>query len=231
MEIFGAQDELPLDLCLRELRTADVAVVIVGPHYGSLVPAGDSSYTHEEFREARRRGIPTLAFVLEPGANLAVAEQEKLDAFRNEVGQLLTFKKTTIERLSADVLAALGAAQYDGRIGHHYALFQQWPRYFRSELSTATEVRRLFNHLTPFYGRKEELNSLLQFGSSNGLGLLLIGHGGSGKSRLLLEFARASPDNAVLFVDRSADWSASDIQRLPGTPTILVIDCSHGRRS
>src|SRR5690348_14636908 len=65
MEVFGARDDLPLDTCLKELRNADVAVVIIGPRYGSLTPAGDVSYTHEEFREARRRGIPVLAFVLD----------------------------------------------------------------------------------------------------------------------------------------------------------------------
>jgi hypothetical protein len=62
MEVFGARPEVPLDVCLRELRTADVAVVIIGPRYGSWIPAGDVSYTHEEFREAQCRGIPVLAF-------------------------------------------------------------------------------------------------------------------------------------------------------------------------
>ena len=51
MEIFGARPELPLDTCLAEIRKCDAAIIVVGPRYGSLTPAGDVSFTHEEFRE------------------------------------------------------------------------------------------------------------------------------------------------------------------------------------
>ena len=38
MEQFGAQSDPPIEVCLRELRKADVVVLIVGPRYGSRLP-------------------------------------------------------------------------------------------------------------------------------------------------------------------------------------------------
>ena len=70
MEIFGARPELPLESCLAEIRKCDALILIVGPRYGALTDAGDVSFTHEEFREACRRGIPALAFILPPVANV-----------------------------------------------------------------------------------------------------------------------------------------------------------------
>ena len=63
MEQFGAQAQPPIDVCLREIRKAEAVVLLVGPRYGSLLPQG-VSYTHAEFREARSRGIPILAFAI-----------------------------------------------------------------------------------------------------------------------------------------------------------------------
>ena len=61
MERFGAQPQAPIDVCLREVRKADVVVLLIGPRYGSLLPQS-ISYTHAEFRAAQGAGIPVLAF-------------------------------------------------------------------------------------------------------------------------------------------------------------------------
>src|SRR3972149_4189989 len=59
-ESFGAQPHVPVDVCLREVRKADVVVLLIGPRYGSLLPQGITC-THAEFREAQGAGTPVLA--------------------------------------------------------------------------------------------------------------------------------------------------------------------------
>ena len=54
MEVFGARDDLPLETCLKELRNADVAVVVIGPRYGSLTPAGIGG---KQFRQISHTGV------------------------------------------------------------------------------------------------------------------------------------------------------------------------------
>ena len=60
MERFGARPAIPLDVCLSELRSSDIVILLVGPRYGSLLPQG-MSYTHAEYREAQSAGVPVIA--------------------------------------------------------------------------------------------------------------------------------------------------------------------------
>lgn len=89
MEIFGARPELPLESCLAEIRKCDALILIVGPRYGALTDAGDVSFTREGFREACRRGIPVLAFILPPAADAPDEEQQRLREVTAEVGQVI----------------------------------------------------------------------------------------------------------------------------------------------
>jgi len=74
MEDFGARGEPPLEVSLSEVRSADVAIVIAGPRYGSLDESSGLSITHLEFREAQEYGIPVLAFSLHEDASLPEGE-------------------------------------------------------------------------------------------------------------------------------------------------------------
>jgi len=42
MEQFGAQLQMSIDVCLREIRKAEVVILLIGPRYGSLLPQGIS---------------------------------------------------------------------------------------------------------------------------------------------------------------------------------------------
>lgn len=233
MEQFGAQDQPPIETCLRSLRLAEAVVLLVGPRYGSLLPQG-ISYTHAEFREARERGIPVLAFVVPPADNLDPKEKERLDNFLAEVGSVSTYdrldKSESRDRLSPKILAALSTAKARGDLGTKYSIFQPFDRVFALQLS---DPSTLFNHLSPYIGRGTQLTRLVDFLKGTEPLLILKAAGGSGKSRLLLEAARlAAADKGlpkVLFVDTGAQWSAADIALLPITPTVLVFDDAHRR--
>jgi hypothetical protein len=233
MERFGAQPQIPIDVCLREVRKADVVVLLVGPRYGSLLPQG-ISYTHAEFREAQGAGTAILAFRIPDDPSLPNEESGHLAAFVTEVGGASTFDRLlpteSLERLSARVLAALSSARDRGELAHRFSVFQKYERFFAAQLG---DTSALFNHEGPFIGREQQLERLTEFINGTEPVLLLKAPGGSGKSRLLLEAAKAAaqrPDAPhVLFVDSAASWSAEDINLLPSAPTVLVFDDAHRR--
>jgi len=233
MEQFGAQAQPPIDVCLREIRKAEAVVLLVGPRYGSLLPQG-VSYTHAEFREARSRGIPILAFAIPTDPDLTTEERDQLEAFLTEVGSVATYDKLasgeSLDRVSAKVLAALSSAKDRGDLRSRYSIFQPYDQFFAPQLQSGGA---LFNHRGPFLGRETQMKSIVDFISGPEALFLLKAPGGAGKSRLLLEAARTlstgSSARKVLFVDAGAQWSAEDITRLPSAPTVLVFDDAHRR--
>ena len=228
MEDFGAQGMPPLDVCLRQLRDSDVVVLIVGPRYGSELPDG-VSYTHAEFREAQARTVPLLAFRLTPDPTLEPRERDKLDGFLAEVGRAVKWDSAAEDTLPATVMAALRKAESRGELIGRFSLFQPYERYFQPFLGQGAPV---FNHDGPFIGRRDHLKALADFISGAGGLLVLKAPGGAGKSRLLLEAAKAASaggTSKVLFVDSDARWAAADINRLPDVPTVLIFDDAHRR--
>jgi hypothetical protein len=228
MEDFGAQSVPPLDVCLRQLRDSDVVALIVGPRYGSELPDG-ISYTHAEFREAQARSVPVLAFHLTPDPTLELRERDKLDNFLAEVGRAVTWDSAAVDSLPATVMAALRKAESRGELIGRFSLFQPYERYFQPFLGVGAPV---FNHDGPFIGRRDQLQALTDFISGAGGLLVLKAPGGAGKSRLLLEAARATSaggTSKVFFVDPDASWTAADVNRLPDVPTVLIFDDAHRR--
>ena len=234
MERFGAQPAVPLDVCLGEVRISDVAILLVGPRYGSLLPQG-ISYTHAEYREAQGAGIPVIAIRIPDDEGLDAEERAQLKAFAAEVGSTTTYDflapDERLERISPKVLAALTSARNRGDIGHRFSVFQEYERYFGPLL---LQGRALLTHEGPFVGRVEELEQIQSFIDGPEPLLILEAPGGSGKSRLLLEAAKAASQRAgtprIYFADPSASWSPSDINLLPVTsPAIVVFDDGHRR--
>ena len=233
MERFGAQPQAPIDVCLREVRKADVVVLLIGPRYGSLLPQG-ISYTHAEFREAQGAGIRVLAFRIPYASDLTSDERDRLDSFVIEVGSTATYDDLLpdepLELLSAKVLAALSSAKNRGELGHCFSLFQKYERFFAPQLGNTSAF---VNHKGPFLGRDHQLARLTEFITGSEPVLLLKAPGGSGKSRLLLEAAKKAkqqPDAPqILFVDSAATWSADDINLLPAVPVVLIFDDAHRR--
>lgn len=94
MERFGAEAIPPLDVCYRELETAQIYICALGMRYGSIDAKTGKSYTQLEFEKARELGKPTLVFLIDE-SNVAFKLNE-IDL--GEPGEKLAeFKKTIKE--------------------------------------------------------------------------------------------------------------------------------------
>ena len=233
MEKFGARPTVPLEVCLSELRSSDIVIMLIGPRYGSLLPQG-ISYTHAEYREAQGAGLPVIAIHIPDDEGLDPEERARLKAFVEEVGSTTTYDSLapneSLDRISPKVLAALTSARNRGDIGHRFSVFQEYERYYQPLLQGPA----LFTHGGRFVGREQELEQIQSFIDGSGPLLILEAPGGRGKSRLLLEAARAASQRRrkprIYFADPSASWSPSDINFLPVTsPAIVVFDDGHRR--
>ena len=88
---FGAVPTSPQQACLDGVQQSDVYVGIFGERYGTRVASGLSP-TEEEFREAERRGLDMLCFVLD--GTLDPDQQKFIDSIKGyEHGKMLAFYK------------------------------------------------------------------------------------------------------------------------------------------
>lgn len=118
MELFSAADEEQWEIIKETIDSTDYYVLIVGQRYGSVIQYGEDagiSYTEKEFRYAKEKGIPILAFIIDDSVPLTkdyidtdVAKIEKLVAFKATVkdGRLVEWWKTP-EELAQKVTTAL----------------------------------------------------------------------------------------------------------------------------
>ncbi len=97
-ELEPASPERALEGCLRSLDGCQVYLLIVGVGYGSLV--GELSITHAEYRRAKAKGLPVLAFIRggrslkrEEGTAALLAELD-VDGFKyKRFGNVITLQK------------------------------------------------------------------------------------------------------------------------------------------
>lgn len=95
MEIFGAADEEQWEIIKDTIDSSDYYVLLIAHRYGSIIRSGQGegiSYTEKEYRYAKEKGIPILAFLIDDNAPVSLEKiekdnLEKLRAFKNEVKQ------------------------------------------------------------------------------------------------------------------------------------------------
>lgn len=116
MEQFPASSQDPWSLIEEYIDGCDYFVLIVAGRYGSTDPSGQS-YTEREYRYAKKRELPTLAFLRKTLGDLSQSEgdletdptaMERLTAFRESVMEDLhcNFFDTPAE-LSANLATSL----------------------------------------------------------------------------------------------------------------------------
>jgi len=118
MEYFGSADGKSLEYCLEEVRASSVYICLIGMRYGSVDEQAGLSYTHLEYQEAKKMGIPILAYILseevpilpklvdtgEKAAKLA-AFKEELKA--NHMVSFFTSPTDVAVRVTQDIVSAL----------------------------------------------------------------------------------------------------------------------------
>ena len=116
MELFGAASAEQWEIIKETIDTSDYYVLIVGQRYGTVIPDGPDkgiSYTEKEFRYAKGKGIPILAFLIDDSVPVKAAYVEKkhikeFDKFKATVkkGRTVTWWNNADE-LAQKVTAAL----------------------------------------------------------------------------------------------------------------------------
>ncbi|MBK7828419.1 DUF4062 domain-containing protein [Nannocystis sp.] len=88
MEAFPATDDRGWKTIQKTIDESDFYVLILGHRYGSTESTSGLSWTQKEYRYAKSKSIPVLAFLRElsatPGTQVD-ADRSKIDAFRAEV--------------------------------------------------------------------------------------------------------------------------------------------------
>jgi len=113
METFPASDDRGWETIMRAINDSDYYILIVGLRYGSVEPESGLSWTHREYRYAKERGIPVLAFLRDEGETpYAKVERdpqalEKLHLFRKEIQGERLYK---LWRQGPDLCNAVGEA-------------------------------------------------------------------------------------------------------------------------
>lgn len=105
MEIFGAADEEQWEIIKDTIDSSDYYVLLVAHRYGSIIESGQDagiSYTEKEYRYAKKKGIPILAFLIDDSVSVLPEKMErdnpeKLKAFKQEVktGRLVEWWKNS----------------------------------------------------------------------------------------------------------------------------------------
>ena len=72
MEQFSSDDVEQWEVIKEAIDTSDYYILIVGKRYGSVIASGEDagiSYTEKEFRYAKSKGVPILAFIKDDNAS------------------------------------------------------------------------------------------------------------------------------------------------------------------
>jgi hypothetical protein len=115
MLLWPASDYPPLEVSLDKVRTCDLLILLIAHRYGAPPEGKSVSITELEFREAIARGIPVLAFSVDPTyawppnhVETDAPTRERLRKFIIEVSKRVTIKQfTSPESLEVAITNAL----------------------------------------------------------------------------------------------------------------------------
>ena len=111
MAYFTARPTRPAAVCEKEVRSADVLVLIVGFRYGSLVAdRSNVSYTELEYRTAVEAGIPQLVFLIGDRGDLPPCAVRDLDHGRRQEEFRASVRRSGVTTATVDTPEQLETA-------------------------------------------------------------------------------------------------------------------------
>ncbi len=126
MEMFSAADEEQWKIIKETIDSSDYYVLIIANRYGTLIEKGEDkgiSYTEKEYRYAKSRNIPILAFIINKSVPRLESQREsntklqrKLSKFIDEVktGRMIQWW-TTGDDLASKVMNSLNKQFIKGK--------------------------------------------------------------------------------------------------------------------
>ena len=235
MELFVASPSTPKEVCLSELRSSDIVILLVGPYYGSIDTETGISFTEIEYNEASDLGIPIFVFVKIPSENTEWNAQDEVGVVKNKhisfmqrISKERYFQKfCTAEQLLSFVKPAID--RYQSKSKKKYAPFVEYEEYFSVFLGEG----KLFRHDYPLEGRDKELKDILNFMNSNKRVLVIIGRGGIGKSKILYEVAKNIEKKEryewkrILFIRENVIFDENTLLKIPSGKSIFILEDAH----
>lgn len=238
MEKFSASEERSKEQCLAELRDCNVLILILGFKYGSIDEEEGVSFTEIEFNAAKKIGkinMPIFVFVKTKEGQWSPYEQnkdvcEKLNSFKSRLddekgwASFETLVKL-IEKVSLTLYnEKIERQQIEARLN----LLIPYNEFFKTFLNKDS----YYNHTYPFVGRKNVIENLNNFISTDEKIAIIQGRGGIGKSRILIEFSRNFKEDKgeweLFFLKENVPISKENFPQLkPQDKFIIVIDDAH----
>lgn len=224
MEYFVAESNTPKEVCLRELQTANLILLIVTDNYGSIDEETNKSFTHLEFEKAKKGGIKILAFLQnEPKESNVIEFQTEI----KESGITVDFFNHK-EDLFGVLFSSLQKYLLDnGYLKNKTKTFCTFAEFFAKSF----QDNSLFNLKQKFIGRKQELQKLDAFIKDPKQQIIVIsGAGGMGKTKLVYEFTRDNLSDSewyFRFIPSQVKFDNNSIAELPANNACIIIEDAH----
>jgi len=228
MEFFVAESKTPRNVCLIEIDSADLVLVIVTDNYGTIDVETGKSFTHLEFNKAKEGKKEILGFLQkEPrDGNVQILQKEiresdiTVDYFEN------------INDISGVLWPALFKYVITkGLIPNKTKTFNDFTQFYARSFHEDS----LFNYNQKLIGRKKELALLDTFLSDEKQKITIINAaGGIGKSKLIYEFTQANLNNSdwnFRFVPWQVGVDNDSIRELPAQNTCVIIEDAHKQKT
>jgi tetratricopeptide (TPR) repeat protein len=199
MELFGARDEEPKRVALKQLEKCDLMVGIYAHRYGSILDGDELSITEQEFLHAKSKGIPVFCFLVnedQPWPPKMVekdaAKLKKLEDFKAKLLKEKTIDSfTTPSDLGMKIGTTIG--NYLAELANSRIPIPDSPStipYSPPKPKGSTLPQQPY-----FFGRAKELEVIASALSleSRTWGALIDGPGGIGKTALAIKAAHDAP--------------------------------------
>ncbi len=219
MEIFGARDEEPKKVALKEIEKCQLVIGIYAHRYGSILDGDELSITEQEFLHAKEKEIPVFCFLVDEDQlwppkmiEKDSAKIKKLEEFKAKVLKKKTVEFfTTPDNLAKKVVTAvhnhfeeLKAAEEARQaeinvhiggnvVGGNIVIGNQ--NAIGANGQSLKPTGNTLPHQEFFFGRADELKTIAAALSpeTRAWGALIDGPGGIGKTALAIKAAHDAP--------------------------------------
>ncbi len=228
MEFFVAEPNTSKEVCLREIKEAQLVLLLIADSYGSIDDETQKSYTHLEFLEAQKAKIETLALLKK---NPTDSNTRSFQAEVMESGITVDFFEDITEIWRVLFPALFKYLIQKGLLPSKVCTFNDFTHFY----ANSSQESSLFNYRHKMFGRSKELEELKTFLSDDPQQIAIINAaGGIGKSKLIYEFTQNNLSTSewnFRFVPWQIAFDLDSIRELPSQKTCVIIEDAHKQKA